>query len=82
MSTFQGSDDEIGRLYPTPSDEGAETWRQFAAAHGVSITGIVEALATELRRLETLDDLPAFWRAVIDEARAHDAEGRSRETPT
>lgn len=79
--TSSGSEEEVGRLYPTPSDDAADTWRRFAAQHGVSITAIIEALAPELERLAGQERLPVFWRQLIDEARAYDAENRSREKP-
>ena len=69
-----------GRLYPNNSEEAGRTWRAFASAHGVSYTGIIEALADEFRRIERTprSRLPTLWRDVLDRARAHDAEGRPR----
>lgn len=70
-------------MYPTPSDEAVDIWRAFAAAHGVSYTAIIEALADEFHRLEGTPEarLPVMWRQVLAAARAHDAEGRSRAQP-
>lgn len=67
-------------MYPTPSDDAVDTWRDFARARGVSYTAIIEALADELRRYERTPTarLPAMWREVLARAAAHDAESRDR----
>ncbi len=67
-------------MYPTPSDDAVDTWRDFARTRGVSYTAIIEALADELRRFERTPTarLPVMWRQVLERAAAHDAESRDR----
>lgn len=70
----------MGRLFPTPSDDGAAAWREFARVNGCSYTAVMEALAGEFRRMSG-KPLSPFWRRIVEEARIHDAENRSREKP-
>lgn len=67
-------------LYANVSDEALDGWRLFARANGVSVTAMLEALGCRLAELDAPEvDLPALWRETIAEARAIDAERRSRE---
>lgn len=67
-------------LHASVSDEARDGWRLFAQVHGVSVTGLLEALGLRLAFLDRPEKgLPVLWREVLAEARAIDAERRSRE---
>lgn len=61
-------------LHASVSDEARDGWQQFAAAHGVSVTALIEAIGIRLADMEP----PGDWSAIIEEARAIDAERRRR----
>jgi hypothetical protein len=57
------------------SVDGYEGWELFCRAHGVTKSGLLDAFG---RYLATIDSPTPLLRARIDEARATDAERRSR----
>lgn len=57
------------------SDEARDLFREFAEANGVSVSALLEAIA---RRLPPPDRLTPHHTAVVEEARAIDAERRRR----
>lgn len=63
------------------TDEAKAAWKAFADRHGVTMSGVLEVLANELRGLVDVEKLPAMWRQIVADARAHDAEQRSRAQP-
>lgn len=61
-------------LVASVDDETRDQWRTFAALHGVSVSGLIEALGRMLDGKR-----PPSWQATaIGEARAIDAERRAR----
>lgn len=67
-------------LFATVSDDSRDGWQEFARVHGVSVTALLESLGHRLSDMDAPEaKLPALWRETIAEARAIDAERRSRE---
>lgn len=60
------------------SDEARDGWRDFANHHGVSITALAEAIGLGFSTLKD-DEVPPRLALAIEEARAIDAERRSRQ---
>lgn len=60
------------------SDDAHDAWRTFASQHGITMTALAEVLG---HHFETLDPhrLPRDLAARVEEARAYDAEQRSRQ---
>lgn len=72
----------MARLHASISEEALDIWRSFARSRGVSVTALLEVLASELDRLDQPEQkLPVRWRQLIAEARSVDAERRSRSQP-
>lgn len=58
------------------SDEARQAWRDFAAEHGVSITGLAECVGMSFPPPGTV--LPPLLRSAVEAARDLDVERRSR----
>ncbi len=67
------SDDSRRALHAYVSDSAHDQWHGFAAEQGVSVSAILEALATELN-VEELEEL----EGVVKSARKIDASRRRR----
>lgn len=61
----------VGRLNAELTEQAHDAWRDYAARNGVSVTGLLEALAAEVGgRVD--------WPAVVEAARVIDSERRAR----
>lgn len=60
------------------SNDAREGWHDFARSQGVSVTALAEAIGFAFTALD-MDRIPARLRAAVEEARAIDAERRSRQ---
>lgn len=64
------------------SPEAREGWRLFARSRGVSVTALLEALGPVLAELDDpIDELPAWARDAVRQAREIDADRRRRRDP-
>lgn len=63
------------------SDEARDNFKAFAETHGVSMSALLECFIWKVNPETPWDDLTPGQRDAITEARAVDAERRSRETP-
>jgi hypothetical protein len=67
--------------YLTP--EAHDHWHEFAAEQGVSVSGLLEAIAQDWHeRLLGNDDLPAEVERLARSARRIDATRRRRQRPS
>lgn len=60
------------------SDAAHETWQDVATEYGVSVSGLVEALGTDLQKPEDERVLAAQLPGLVKRARRIDAERRRR----
>ncbi len=65
-------------LHAYLSDDAHETWHQFAATHGISVSATLEALAAELQASEVADGGSIDFDPIVSRARQTDAARRRR----
>jgi hypothetical protein len=58
------------------SPDAADGWRSFCAIHGTTQTALAEAMGMELAQHADPDQLVAFLRPIVHEARRIAAERR------
>lgn len=82
MTTINQPDTTNGRkaLHAYVTDEAHDTWHGFAADQGISVSGLLEALAPELDFATETSDEPinARLRSIVMNARRVDAARRRR----
>lgn len=67
------------QLHGYVSTEARDGWYRFAAAHGINVTALMEAIGADLARYSQPDQrLPTWLRHVVSEARAVASSRSSR----
>ena len=73
-----GDDGDRRALHAFLSDEAHDSWHRVAAELGVSVSGMLEAMAFELEKPESESALGGRATTLVTRARKIDAERRRR----
>lgn len=74
----QGAASERRSINCRVSVDAYDAWREFCETHGVSLTGVLEAIAFEMRQLLHDKEMEPVEAAIVDHARRIDAQRRAR----
>ena len=76
--TRQGASSQRRSINCRVSVDAYDAWREFCETHGVSLTGVLEAIAFEMRQLLQEKEMDPVEAAIVEHARRIDAQRRAR----